>query len=287
MDFEQILYEVDDRIATITLNRPDRLNAWTIVMMSELIEAFDRANRDDGVRVVIVTGSGRAFCAGADLDPQGMVDRIKALKPGEVPRDTAGQLTLKIYECGKPVIAAINGPAVGVGITMTLPMDIRLASDASKIGFVFNRRGMVPEGCSTWFLARIVGMGRAMEWILTGRVFSVQEALEGGLVSRILPPEKLLPAARELALEIANNTSAISTAFARQMFWRMLGADHPMEAHRIESRCLHYMFQSPDIREGVLSFLQKRPPDFPMRLGKDMPDFYPWWQDRPFDEDEG
>jgi len=284
MEFQQITYEVKERIATITLNRPEKLNAWTVVMMDELIEAFDRADHDDDVRVVIVTGAGRAFCAGADLDPSTMIDRLKTLKPDEVPRDTAGQLVLKIYECKKPVIAAINGPAVGVGITMTLPMDIRLASETAKIGFVFNRRGMVPEGCSSWFLSRLVGTGRAAEWLFTGRVFSVQEALEGGLVSRVLPPEGLLPAAREVAGEIAGNTSAISTALARQMFWRMLGADHPMEAHRIESQCLHHMFRSPDLREGVMAFLQKRPPDFPMRPSQDMPAFYPWWKDRPYGE---
>jgi enoyl-CoA hydratase/carnithine racemase len=284
MVFRQITYEVEEGIATITLNRPERLNAWTVVMMDELIEAVDRADRDDEVRVVIVTGAGRAFCAGADLDPASLGGRLKDLRSDEVPRDTAGQLVLKIYECRKPVIAAVNGPAVGVGVTMTLPMDIRLASETAKFGFVFNRRGMVPEGCSTWFLARLVGTGRAAEWLLTGRIFPAEEALGGGLVSRVLPQEELLPAARVVAGEIARNTSAISTALARQMFWRMLGADHPMEAHKVESRCLHYMFQSPDLREGVTAFLQKRPPEFPMRPGRDMPPFYPWWKERPFGE---
>ncbi len=285
MEFQQIQYEITDRIATVTLNRPERLNAWTVVMMDELIRAFDEADADDEVRAIIVTGAGRAFCAGADLDPAGFAARLQKLRPGEVPRDTAGRFVLKVYEMKKPVIAAINGPAVGVGITMTLPMDIRMASDTAKIGFVFNRRGMVPEGCSTWFLARIVGVSRAAEWMLTGRVFPVQEALEGGLVSRVLPPDKLLPTAREIALEIADNCSAISVALARQMLWRMLGADHPMEAHRIESKCLHHMFQSPDIREGVQSFLEKRPPKFPMRPSKDMPAFYPWWEDPPYEDD--
>jgi enoyl-CoA hydratase/carnithine racemase len=284
MEFEQILYEVDDRIATITLNRPERLNAWTIVMMDELIKAFDMSDTDDKVRAIIVTGAGRAFCAGADLDPSNLARGRQDLPPDEVPRDTAGQFTLKVYDIKKPVIAAINGPAVGVGTTMTLPMDIRIASETAKMGFVFNRRGMVPEGCSTWFLPRILGMSRASEWILTGRVFSPQEALQGGLVSQVLPPERLLPTARELALEIVDNTSAISVALSRQMLWRMLGADHPMEAHKIESKCLHYMFQSPDIQEGVDSFLQKRPPRFEMKPSKDMPDFYPWWADRPYQE---
>lgn len=285
MEFEQILYEVDDRIATVILNRPERLNAWTMVMMDELIKAFDMLDMDDEVRAIIVTGAGRAFCAGADLDPSDFARRRQNIHPDEVPRDTAGQFTLKVYEVKKPVIAAINGPAVGVGITMTLPMDIRIASETAKMGFVFNRRGMVPEGCSTWFLTRILGVSRAAEWILSGRVFPAQEALRGGLVSQVLPPEKLLPTARELALEIADNNSAISVALSRQMLWRMLGADHPMEAHKIESKCLHYMFQSPDIQEGVDSFLQKRPPRFEMKPSKEMPDFYPWWTDRPYEED--
>ncbi len=287
MEFEQILYEVDDRIATVTLNRPERLNAWTMIMMDELINAFDMLDMDDEVRAIIVTGAGRAFCAGADLDPDNFARRRQNIRSDEVPRDTAGRFTLKIYEVKKPVIAAINGPAVGVGTTMTLPMDIRIASETAKMGFVFNRRGMVPEGCSTWFLPRILGISRAAEWILTGRVFSPQEALQGGLVSQVLPPEKLLPTARELALEIVDNTSAISVALSRQMLWRMLGADHPMEAHKLESKCLHYMFQSPDIQEGVESFLQKRPPRFEMKPSKDMPDFYPWWADCPYEEEMG
>jgi enoyl-CoA hydratase/carnithine racemase len=285
MKFEQILYEVDDRIALITLNRPERLNAWTVVMKDELIRAFDMSDKDDAVRAIIVTGAGRAFCEGADLDPAGFARRHKGLDPNEVPRDTAGQFTLKVYDTKKPVIAAINGPAVGVGTTMTLPMDIRIASEEARMGLVFNRRGMVPEGCSTWFLTRILGISRAAEWIYTGRVFSPREALEGGLVSRVLPLDQLLPTARELAHEIADNTSAISVALSRHMLWRMLGADHPMEAHKIESRCLHYMFQSPDILEGVGSFLEKRPPKFQMKPSVDMPDFYPWWEDRSYEDD--
>jgi len=285
MDFEQILYEVDDRIATITLNRPDKLNAWTVVMMGELIKAFDMADKDDDVLAIIMTGSGRGYCAGADLDPNNIPTRHKDVKPGEVPRDTAGRFTLKVYDAKKPVIAAINGPAVGVGVTMTLPMDIRIASDTARFGFVFNRRGMVPEGCSTWFLPRILGFSQAAEWMLTGRVFSAQEALEGGLISKILPPEKLLSTAREMALEIVDNNSIISTALTRQMMWSMLGADHPMEAHKIESKCLHYMSQSRDFMEGVESFLQKRPPKFAMRPNKEMPDFYPWWTDRSYEDD--
>ena len=284
MEFEQILCEVEDRIATVTLNRPDRLNAWTVIMMEELIKAFDMLDKDDEVRAIIVTGAGRAFCAGADLDPGGFADRQKELGTDKVPRDTAGQFTLKVYETRKPVIAAINGPAVGVGTTMTLPMDIRIASEAARMGLVFNRRGMVPEGCCTWFLPRILGLSQAAEWILTGRVFSAQEALKGGLVSRVLPEETLLPTARELAHEIVDNTSGISTALSRQMLWRMLGADHPMEAHKLESKCLHYMFQSADLLEGVASFLEKRPPKFEMRPSTDMPGFFPWWIDPPYEE---
>ncbi len=248
MNFTQIRYEVKNAIALVTLNRPERLNAWTKTMMDELISAADMADSDDDVRVVIVTGAGRAFCAGADLDPETFAERQEAARASEgVPRDTAGQLTLKLTDIRKPIIAAINGPAVGVGITMTLAMDIRLASEKARIGFAFNRRGLVPEGCSTFFLTRLVGFSQAAEWIYTGRIFSAQEALAGRLVSRVLPEDELLPAAILLAREIAENTSAVSTALSRRMLWDMLGASHPMEAHRIESRCLHYMFQSADL----------------------------------------
>ena len=285
MEFKQIFYEVNDRIATVTLNRPDRLNAWTFIMMKELIQAFDLLNRDDEVRVIIVTGAGQAFCAGADLDSSNLTEIHKGSQSEKAPRDTAGQLALKIYESKKPVIAAINGPAVGVGTTMTLPMDIRIASETARMGLVFNRRGMVPEGCSTWFLSRIVGVSQAAEWILTGRVFSAQEALEKGLVSRLVPEEKLLPTALGLAQEIADNTSAISTGLSRQMLWRMAGADHPMEAHKLESEFLHYMFQSPDFPEGVASFLEKRSPEFKMKPSIDMPDSFPWWTEPTYEDD--
>lgn len=282
MDYETILMEKPEPgIGLLTLNRPDRLNAWTRIMMQELIDAFRRADDDDDIRVMIVTGQGKAFCAGADLDPAGFVGR-GTTAPGEVPRDTAGQLTLTIYDLKKPVIAAINGAAVGVGITMTLAMDVRIASSAARIGFVFNRRGMVPEGGSTWFLPRIVGISRASEWIVTGRIMAAEEALAGGLLSRVVAPDDLMPVAFDLAREILKNTSAISTALARQMVWRMLGADHPMEAHQIESRCLDYMFHSADLQEGVKSFLEKRPAEFPMKISTGMPEFYPWWEDRPY-----
>jgi len=283
MSFEQIKYEVADRILTITLNRPEKLNAFTPTMRQELIDAFDRADEDDDVRAIIITGAGRGFCAGADLSGGAEAfDREGGPGAIEEHRDSGGLLTLRIFESKKPVIAAINGPAVGIGATMTLAMDIRLASEKAKMGFVFARRGITPEACSGYFLPRIVGIGQALEWVMTGRVFSAREALEGGLVSRVLPHDDLLPRARELAREIAENTSAVSIALTRQMMWRMLGADHPMEAHKIDSKCIYHMGKSPDSYEGVMAFLEKRPAKFTMKPSKDMPDFYPWWEDRPF-----
>jgi enoyl-CoA hydratase/carnithine racemase len=285
LKYEQIAYEVEERIATITLDRPDKLNAFTSEMMQELLDAFDRADGDDGVRAVIVTGRGRGFCAGADLGSgAGTFDANVRERPEEIDprRDGGGLLTLRIFECKKPVIAAINGPAVGVGITMTLPMDVRLASENARIGFVFARRGLVPEACSSWFLPRVVGISRAAEWVYSGRVFPAQEALEAGLVRSLHPPAELVPAAREMAREISENTSAVSVALSRQMLWRMLGADHPMEAHKIDSRGIRAMGQTSDVREGVLSFLEKRKPQFTMRPSSDMPEFFPWWKERKF-----
>ena len=285
MDYEQILYQVEDAILTITLHRPDKLNAFTARMMYELLDAFDRADADDAVRVVIVTGAGRAFCAGADLSSGGgTFDYTGGAKPQEIQehRDGGGLVSLRIYESKKPVIAAINGPAVGVGITMTLPMDIRIASSTARMGFVLARRGIVPEACSSWFLPRAVGIGRAAEWVMTGRVFPAEEALAAGLVSRVVAPDALLDTARGLAREIADNTSALSVALARQLLWRMLGADHPMEAHRIDSRAIYWMGKSADAREGVAAFLEKRPPRFTLRPSTDMPEFYPWWPERKF-----
>jgi enoyl-CoA hydratase/carnithine racemase len=267
------------------LNRPDKLNAVTRTMIEELIEAYDRADADDAVRAMIVTGAGRAFCAGADLSAGGGTFDRTARERGEAPgehRDGGGRVTLRIFDMKKPVIAAINGPAVGFGITMTLAMDIRIASDAARMGFVFSRRGVVPEACSTWFLPRLVGMARAAEWVYTGRVFSAEEAKDGGLVSRIVAPDQLLPAARALAREIADNASAVSVALARQLMWKLLGADHPMEAHRLDSRCMDWTGRSADAYEGVSAFLEKRPPRFGLRPSVDMPPFYPWWSDGPF-----
>jgi enoyl-CoA hydratase/carnithine racemase len=280
--FEQIRYGVDAGVCTVTLDRPARLNAVTSVMIAELVQAFDRADADDDVRVVIVTGAGRAFCAGADLSGGARTfDRGARGADGEH-EDGGGLVALRIYAMKKPVIAAINGPAVGFGITMTLPMDVRIASTSARIGFVFARRGVVPEACSTWFLPRLVGMSRAAEWVYTGRVFGADEAREGGLVSRVVEPGELLRTARELALEIARNTGAVSVALARQLLWRMLGAPHPMEAHRLDSRCMDWTGRSADAREGVLAFLEKRPPRFTLRPSADMPPFYPWWQDPSF-----
>jgi enoyl-CoA hydratase/carnithine racemase len=279
MAFETLLYDVADGVATLTLNRPERLNAVNATSIRELVAAFDAADGDDGVRAVIVTGAGRAFCAGADLGAGG---GAFAGGPGrgerpEDHRDGGGLVTLRIFELKKPVIAAINGPAVGFGVTLTLAMDIRLASSTAKLGFVFARRGVVPEACSTWFLPRLVGIAQAAEWAYTGRVFSAEEARAGGLVSRVMAPDALLPAARALAREIADHTSAVSVALIRQMLWRMLGAEHPVAAHRLDSLGMWYTGRSADAHEGVTSFLEKRPPRFTSRTSKDMPPFYPWW----------
>src|SRR5215469_1466410 len=284
MAFEQIRYEVVEGIATITLNRPEKLNAVTSVLIQELIAAFEAADGDDAVRVVIVTGAGRAFCAGADLSAGTQTfdgARRGRPEPDGEHRDGGGLVSLRIYDLKKPVIAAINGPAVGFGITMTLPMDIRIASSAARIGFVFARRGVVPEACSTWFLPRLVGMSQAAEWVYTGRVFSAEEALAGRLVSRVVAPDALLPAARELAREIADNTSAVSGTLARQMVWKLLGADHPMDAHLLDSQAMFWTGRSADAREGIAVFLEKRPARFPLRPSADLPPFYPWWQSRP------
>ena len=282
MDYEQIRYAVEDGILTLTLHRPEKLNAFTTRMMYELLDAFERADADDAVRVAIVTGAGRAFCAGADLSAGGGAFDYAGGQSIEEHRDGGGLVALRIFEAKKPVIAAINGPAVGVGITMTLPMDIRLASSASRMGFVFARRGIVPEACSSWFLPRLVGMQRAAEWVYTGRVFTADEALAGGLVARVVAPEALLDTARQLAREMADGTSAVSVALSRQLLWRMLGADHPMEAHQVDSRCLYWLGKSADTYEGVRAFLEKRPARFSMRPSTDMPDFYPWWGERKF-----
>lgn len=277
MGYEQILYTVENGVLTITLNRPDRLNAFTDVMMSELIDAFDRADADDTVRAVIVTGAGRGFCAGADMVRGG--DSFTGEKDRLADGDGGGRLTRRIFRSLKPVIAAINGPAVGVGITMTLAMDIRLASEESKMGFVFARRGLVPESCATWFLPRIVGIGQALEWAFSGRVFPASEALSGGLVRSLHAPDDLLVEANALAREIADNTSPISVALTRQMMWRLLGADDPVVAHRLDTLGIDFTGKTADAREGVLSFLEKRSPEFTSKVSTDMPGYYPWWEE--------
>ncbi|WP_169566134.1 crotonase/enoyl-CoA hydratase family protein [Sneathiella limimaris] len=286
MAYEQILYEKSGNILTITLNRPDRMNAFTQVMRDELIDAFDAADADDEVRAIIVTGAGKAFCAGADLGEGKNTFNYEArgLKTeGVVHRDGGGQVTLRMFQSKKPIIGAINGAAVGIGITMTLPMDVRLVSDQAKIGFVFSKRGIVPEACSSWFLPRLVGISQATEWVYSGRVFSPEEAKEGGLVKEVCAADELLARAQELAQSFADQTSAVSVALSRQMLWRMLGASHPMEAHKVDSRGIFYMGQSPDVAEGVQSFLEKRPAEFTMRPSQDMPPYYPWWEEPKFE----
>ncbi len=290
--FEQITTEVAEGILTITLNRPERLNAWTATMGRELIEAFDQADADDDVRAIIMTGAGRGYCAGADLATGGETFDYRARAAeasllsesgGDVPRDNGGQFTLRVFASTKPVIGAINGPAVGVGATMTLPMDVRLAADDARMGFVFARRGIVPEACSSWFLPRVVGISRAMEWVSTGRVFSAQEGLDAGLLRSLHSADELLPAARALAREIADNTAPVSVALARQLMWRMLGAEHPMVAHRADSRGMFSRGQSADAVEGITSFLEKRPAQFPDRVSDGLPDIFPGWREPEFE----
>ena len=301
MSYETLIYALSDHVLTITLNRPDRLNAFTGTMMEELIDAFDRADADDDVRAIIVTGAGRAFCAGADLsqgaktfdfaaradrpDKQGTPQRADGGidYSHESVRDGGGRVSLRIYECRKPVIAAINGPAVGVGATMLLPMDIRIASSEARIGFVFARRGITPEACSSWFLPRVVGISQALEWAYSGRVFPAQEALAGGLVRQVVAPGELMSTAHALAREIADNAAPVSVALTRQMMWRMLGADHPMEAHKVDSRAIYTRGRSADAKEGINSFLEKRAPAFTDKVSQDMPDFVPWWEERPYE----
>lgn len=295
--YEHIHAETKDAILTVTLHRPEKLNAFTATMMNELIDVFTRVNADDGVRCVVVTGAGRAFCAGADLSAG--ASTFDATKRADRPernagpvasvdwsdervRDGGGRVSLAIFECLKPVIAAVNGPAVGVGVTMQLPMDIRIASEEARFGFVFSRRGIVPEACSSWFLPKIVGIAQALDWCLSGRVFPAQEALKGGLVREVVPPDRLLPRAYEIARDIADNTAPVSVALIRQMLWRLSAADHPMEAHKVDSRGIYARGASADVAEGVTSFLEKRPAKFPERVSRDMPPFFPWWQDRKY-----
>lgn len=298
-EFETLHYEIEDQVLLLTMNRPERLNAFNSQMQREFLEALDHADTDDEIRVVIVTGEGRGFCAGADLskgaetfDYDNQAEEAKADRASNEGRqegsnawlrDGGGLLSLRIYEFNKPIIAAINGPAVGVGVTMTLPMDIRIASTQARIGFVFSRRGIVPEACSSYFLPRVVGVSKALEWAYSGKVFDADEALSGGLIRSVHEPEDLLPTARAIASEIAENTSAISVTMIRHMMWRMLGADHPMEAHKVDSRGIFHLGRGADAREGVVSFLEKRPANFTMKTSEDLPEFFPWWDERHFE----
>jgi enoyl-CoA hydratase/carnithine racemase len=286
MQYKYVKYEVSDGILTLTMNRPDKMNSQNGDTLAELTEAFSDADHDDAVRVVIVTGAGRAFSAGADLSGEGSLsylgERLNGREDNEPHRDEGGLLTLRIFEMQKPVIAAINGPAAGIGITMTLPMDVRLASTNARMGFVFTRRGIVFDGCASWFLPRIVGISTAAEWIYSGKVFGAQEAYDKRLISELVEPDALMPRARQIAAEIVQNTSAMSVALCRRMMWQMLGADHPMAAHIVESKSLNWIFGMPDAREGIASYMEKRPPNFPMKLSKDMPAFYPWWKEQEF-----
>ena len=282
-DYTQILVDKADGVATITLNRPEKMNAYTRIMGEEIMAAMDDIDADDSVRAVIFTGSGdRAFCAGADLTPEGGghvfsdPSEVEDLSDPKV-RDGGGLLTLRLFESKKPLISACNGVAVGVGATMQLAMDIRLASDNARYGFVFARRGIVPEACSSWFLPKIVGISQALEWCYTGRVFDAADAHNGGLIRSIHSQNELMDAAQGLAREIADNTSAVSVAMTRAMMWRLPSGDHPMDAHRIDSRAIYRLSRGADAKEGIASFLEKRAPRYPAKVSEDMPDFYPWW----------
>ena len=292
-DFEQIRLEKEDGIAVLTLYRPEKMNAFTGKMMQELIAAFDETDKDDDVKAVIVTGEGeRAFCAGADLsegaktfdyDARAGSGEAGRSAQEDIQRDGGGRVTLRIFESLKPVIGAINGAAVGIGVTMQLPMDIRIASDSARFGFVFNKRGINPEAASSWFLPRLVGISKALEWCYTGRVFPAAEALAGGLVSEVVPQGDLMNRAKELAREIADNTAPVSNALTRQMMWRMLGASHPMDAHIVDSAAIYERGQSADAKEGVMSFLEKRPAKYSVSVSEGMPSFFPWWDDPDFE----
>lgn len=296
MSYETIRYEVTEGVATVTLNRPDVFNAMNPAMMNELLAVFDETDQDDNVRAVIITGAGKGFCGGADLskgadifdkDKNGtVVDDDSPIRADgtfdyskESARDGGGKLALRIFASLKPVIGAINGAGVGVGASMLLPMDIRIASEKGRLGFVYARRGIVYECCSSWFLPRIVGIAKTLQWSFSGRVLSADELLAGGLVSEVVPPEQLLSRAQEIAREIADNTAPVSIALMRQMAWRSLGMSHPMEAHQIESRGICTRGRSPDAKEGVKSFVEKRLPDFPCNVSTDMPDYFPWWEE--------
>jgi enoyl-CoA hydratase/carnithine racemase len=284
MDYEQIAVTLDGPIATVTLDRPERLNAFTTTMQDELVDAYDRLDADDDVRVIVLTGRGRGFCAGADLGGgattfAGGFGADTGSSPGRVERDGGGVVTTRMFRSLKPIIAAVNGPAVGVGATMTLPADVRLLSSTARMGFVFGARGIVPDAASSWFLPRIVGVSRALEWCLTARVFQPEEALEAGLARRVLDPADLLPAAYALAAEMAAAVGPVSAAITRQMLWRMLGVDHPMVTHRVDSVAIARTGSMADSAEGVTAFLEKRPAQWKLRASTDLPEWWPGWEE--------
>ena len=284
-NYETLDTSRDKKVLTIQFTRPEKMNTFSGQMLRDILEVLDDAEKDDEVRAVIFTGSGKAFCAGADLssgeDTFDMSDRQK--KDQNVQRDTGGVLTLRLFDFKKPLIAAINGAAVGVGVTMTLPMDVRICSDRAKFGFVFAKRGIVPEACSSWFLPKIVGISNALQWCLSGKIFQPTEALEKGLITEITSEEDLLKRAKEIASDFVDSTSSLSVTLIRQMLWKMLGADHPMEAHKVDSRGVYFLGKTGEASEGVLSFLEKRDPNFPGKVSKDLPEFYPWWTEKDFE----
>lgn len=283
MPFEAILYEVDDNILTITLNRPDVLNAFNGQMSRDLFTALDMADADDEVKAIIITGAGRGFCAGADLSRGDQTwEGVKESQDEANKGDGGGQITRRIYDLLKPVIVAFNGPAVGMGMSITLSADIRMAAKNTKMGFVFSARGLIPEGCSSYFLPRLVGISKALEWCYSGKVFRSEEALQAGLLRSIHEPDELLPAARHLAHELVDNSSSVSVTVIRHMMWKMLSASDPVEAHRVDTAGIHALGTSADAREGINSFLEKRAPDFPGRVSKDLPEFFPWWEKQEF-----
>ena len=283
-EYKTILLDEVDSVAILKLNRPEKLNAFNMQMFDDMLDAIDLVNNNDNIKSLVITGSGRAFCAGADLssgeDTFDMSDKGEV--KSEVKRDTGGILTLRLFDFKKPLIAAINGAAVGVGVTMTLPMDVRICSEKAKFGFVFAKRGIVPEACSSWFLPKIVGISNALQWCLSGKIFMPQEALDKGLVTEVTQEDKLLERAEEIAADFVEATSSLSVTLIRQMLWKMLGADHPMEAHKIDSRGVYSLGKTGEASEGVMSFLEKREPNFPGKVSKDLPEFYPWWDDKEF-----
>jgi enoyl-CoA hydratase/carnithine racemase len=283
MQFDTILYEIEERILTITLNRPEQLNSFNGAMLNDLLKAFDLADADDEVGAIILTGAGRGFCAGADLSSgtetwEGHEENLATSKRG----DGGGEATRRIYECLKPVIVAFNGPAVGVGLTMTLSADVRIAAPNIKMGFVFAARGIIPEGCSSYFLPRLVGISKALEWCYSARIFRSEEALEAGMLRSIHEPDELIPAARKLAKEFITGSSSVSNAVLRHMMWRMLGASDPIEAHRIDTAGINALGTSADAKEGITAFLEKREANFPGKVSKDLPEFFPWWEKEEF-----